>query len=313
MSMDIRQLARIDLNLLIALQVLLEERNVSRAAQRLFITQPAMSKTLGRLRDVFADPLFIRASHGVTPTPKALAMAQPLREVLESVGKLVLHAEFDPASYRGEFVIASTETLGVVILAPLMQELAVEAPGVSLRTVNLYDHQLEQLADGGIDFSIHLSHMRYADEYDVQTLAGSKPVAVVRNDHPLIEQTIDWPALVAYPFIDFHVPDTDQTAIMQRDKLLVAGFVEPTYAFSTAHLLTALAVVRRTDYVLLLPSFVVHNPLVRTSLTVLPLPTDMEFEYMLVSHRRIATSAPHQWLRKKLVGVVSRFEPKGGV
>ncbi len=73
--MDIRQIARIDLNLLIALQVLLEERNVSRAAERLYITQPAMSKTLGRLREVFDDPLFIRSSHGVRPTPKTLTAA----------------------------------------------------------------------------------------------------------------------------------------------------------------------------------------------------------------------------------------------
>ena len=69
--METRELSRIDLNLLISLQVLLEEQNVSRAAERLFITQPAMSKTLARLREVFDDALFTRSSHGMRPTPRA--------------------------------------------------------------------------------------------------------------------------------------------------------------------------------------------------------------------------------------------------
>lgn len=76
--MDTRTLARIDLNLLVALQVLLEERNVSKAAERLFITQSAMSKTLGRLRELFDDPLFTRSSHGMVPTPRALDIQKKL-------------------------------------------------------------------------------------------------------------------------------------------------------------------------------------------------------------------------------------------
>ena len=78
--MDTRELAKIDLNLLISLQVLLEEHNVSRAAERLYITQPAMSKTLSRLRTVFNDPLFTRCSHGMQPTPRAMEIALGLPE-----------------------------------------------------------------------------------------------------------------------------------------------------------------------------------------------------------------------------------------
>ena len=83
--MNINQLARVDLNLLVALQVLLEERSVSRAAQRLNVTQPAMSKTLGRLRETFEDPLFARSKRGIQPTPRAEALGAELQNILSDI------------------------------------------------------------------------------------------------------------------------------------------------------------------------------------------------------------------------------------
>lgn len=314
--MDIRQIARIDLNLLIALQVLLEERNVSRAAERLHITQPAMSKTLGRLRGVFDDPMFIRSSHGMKPTPKALELEQPLREVLESVGRLVAPSVFDPASYKGEFVIAATETLGVVLLGPLMELLADEAPGIRIRTVTRVERQLEQMAEGNIDFSIQLRYASYGDDFDIVTLIRSRPVALVRRNHPLVGETIEWDKLVSYPFIDFYIPDLDEVAVLQRSTMPVEGFKLPEFTFDTSHMMTALEVVRRTNCVLFVPSFVTINPMVRASIAILPLAAEVieqgyMLEYLLVSHRRVGRSAPHQWLRDKIVTIMETLEPRG--
>lgn len=112
--MDTRQLARMDLNLLVAFQVLLEERHVSRAADRLFITQSAMSKTLGRLRDLFGDPLFTRSSHGMVPTPKAIELQAQIQGVLSQVQSITTGQEFDPKTYEGEISIAVSEYVGVV-------------------------------------------------------------------------------------------------------------------------------------------------------------------------------------------------------
>ena len=80
--MDAKFLSRIDLNLLVALQILLEEQSVTKAADRLFITQPAMSKTLQRLRELFDDPLFIRSGRGLVPTPRAVELEKQLPVVL---------------------------------------------------------------------------------------------------------------------------------------------------------------------------------------------------------------------------------------
>src|SRR5210317_927284 len=99
--MDIHRLARTDLNLLVALEALLEERNVSRAAERLYITQSAMSKTLGRLRELFDDPLFIRKAGEMVPTPRALQLAEHLPALLLAVQAMIRPVEFNPLTYDG--------------------------------------------------------------------------------------------------------------------------------------------------------------------------------------------------------------------
>ena len=126
--MDIRELGRLDMNLLVALEALLEERNVSKAAERLFITQSAMSKTLGRLRDLFDDPLFIRKSTGMVPTPRAQQLADHLPQVLQAVQAMIQPAEFDPLSYDGEFELMVQGHMGVWILPLLPTNDRVRAP-----------------------------------------------------------------------------------------------------------------------------------------------------------------------------------------
>src|SRR5512139_1608124 len=107
--MNTREFHKIDLNLLIALQVLLEERNVSRAAERLFITQPAMSRTLSRLRTLFADELFTRSSHGMQPTPRAMELANGLDSIVGDIVQLLARNKFDPGAVTGEISLALSE------------------------------------------------------------------------------------------------------------------------------------------------------------------------------------------------------------
>ncbi|MCZ6830223.1 MAG: LysR family transcriptional regulator, partial [Gammaproteobacteria bacterium] len=110
-----RQLIRMDLNLLVVLQVLLEERNVTRAAERLSVSQPALSKTLQKLRESFDDELFTRTAHGLIPTPKAEALGAGLPTALLSLDKLLEDEEFDPATYEGAFRIAISPLFAEVL------------------------------------------------------------------------------------------------------------------------------------------------------------------------------------------------------
>jgi DNA-binding transcriptional LysR family regulator len=124
-----RNIRQADLNLLIALNVLLEERNVTRAADRLGLTQSAASRMLGRLRGTFDDALFVRTSRGLTPTKRALELAGPLREHVAGLEKLLLEQrDFDPTTARRRFRIAAIDYVQATLVAPLLKKLESSAP-----------------------------------------------------------------------------------------------------------------------------------------------------------------------------------------
>lgn len=126
-------LAAIDLNLLVAFEALLEERNVTRAGQRIGLAQPSMSSALTRLRALFGDELFIRTAAGMQPTAKALALARPIGEALSQIREtLAPDTAFDPATARRRLIIAVTDYGDLVVVPVLVALLRREAPGIDL-------------------------------------------------------------------------------------------------------------------------------------------------------------------------------------
>ena len=122
---------RLDLNLLVTLEALLVERNVTRAAARLHLSQPAVSAQLNRLRDVFDDPLLIPVQRGMTPTAKAIELLDPLRQALDQVRATVAtHRNFNPAKARLTVAIACTDYMQAAVVKPLVLEFRTMAPGV---------------------------------------------------------------------------------------------------------------------------------------------------------------------------------------
>jgi len=144
--MDIR---RIDLNLLRALDALLAERSVTRAAVRLHLSQPAMSAVLARLRKALGDPLFVRSSHGLVPTARAVALEAPLRAVLHEIAQLVApETVFDPRVAEREFALAMTDYMHGLITPQLVELLAKEAPRLRL-AVRLPSPPIAQQIEAG--------------------------------------------------------------------------------------------------------------------------------------------------------------------
>jgi LysR family transcriptional regulator, nod-box dependent transcriptional activator len=176
---------RVDLNLLVALDVLLEERNATRAADRLGLTQPAVSRILGRLRATFGDPLFARTSRGLTPTPRALALSGPLRDALARIDRVLLEQpDFDPASARRRYRISTVDYALATLLAPLAARLAGEAPRVELELRQPSAESERDLESGRLDLLVMprqpsgpgiVWSQLYRDEY----------CCVVWRDHPL--------------------------------------------------------------------------------------------------------------------------------
>jgi LysR family transcriptional activator of mexEF-oprN operon len=145
---DHANLSRLDLNLLVAFDALLAEGSVTRAAERVGIGQPSMSHALGRLRKLLKDELFVRAPDGVRPTPRALALADPVRVALAAIQEALLQEErgFDPAAAERSFALGMPDSVEITLLPRLMAHLAAEAPGVRVlvRSTDRLD-ALEQL------------------------------------------------------------------------------------------------------------------------------------------------------------------------
>ncbi|KPC54643.1 LysR family transcriptional regulator [Amantichitinum ursilacus] len=141
---------KLDLNLLLVLHVLLQERNVTRAAARLFIGQPALSGALRRLRQVFGDDLFVRTSHGMVPTPRALDLGQQIEPLLFTVQQaLQQQPGFAPASAQRVFRIGLSDALEVALLPGIMQRINAQAPGVQIIAINADGQNAVQLLDAG--------------------------------------------------------------------------------------------------------------------------------------------------------------------
>ncbi len=316
--METRDLARIDLNLLIALQALLEERNVSRAAERLFITQPAMSKTLSRLRDVFDDPLFTRSSHGMRPTPRALELAEDLEPVLRGIQSLLAGHDFDPGAYRGEITVAISEFIGVWLLPPLIQRLAFLAPHLTLKTITRVEHQLQQLSMGELDVVVHIKHAHYGDEFICHPIGGAKPVILARDRHPLTGTTPSWDDILQFPIMRLYMADMDELEFLQNSQSITRRLEQVTQVvggFETSHLMTAIEVMRSTDYLMPAPPFLLSNPTLGYKIQALPLPKDIDYsiDYMLVRHQRTENSPIHNWLWQQIVEVCVELTEKQGL
>ena len=300
--MDTRELAKIDLNLLISLQVLLEEGSVSRAAERLYITQPAMSKTLSRLRQLFDDPLFTRTSHGMQATPRAQELAADLAGILTDISQLVSGSAFDPRTFTGEITLALSEYIGVALVPPLTQKLQLQAPLLQLRVITRVENQLDELALGNLDFAIHLQQTHYTKDFRVHQLGGSPAAILTRENHPLTHGKIDWHRLSQFPLIRLYVSDREQLEIQSRSAAVAPMLDHAQGSLEISHLLTALEVLRHTDYFMPAPAYILQNEDATQGITALPVPRaeDYSLNYALVAHQRTARSALHNWLWQQI-------------
>lgn len=144
-----------DLNLLVALDALLAERNVTRAAGRIGLSQPGMSSALGRLRKLFADPLLVREGTALVPTARAQSLVQPVREALNLIEHAIKdRAGFDPATDECTVRVSCSDYSVLILIAPLIRRLAAEAPGVTIQVQPRSPDPVQTLRDGEADLVI---------------------------------------------------------------------------------------------------------------------------------------------------------------
>src|ERR1700677_1506165 len=181
-----RNLRSVDLNLLVVFDTLMAERNVTRAATRNGLSQPAVSKALSRLRFLFDDPLFVRRDRAMEPTARALDLAGPIHDALSDISRtLSLPGAFDPATVTATVKIASIDLYHNCLLPSLIRRLRRDAPGVDLQVrANDCSRLTEQLASGEIDLAFAPLGSR-AGEIIAEPLWNDRLVTLVGKDNPL--------------------------------------------------------------------------------------------------------------------------------
>ena len=174
-----------DLNLLHVFQAMMAERHVTRAGQRIGLSQPAVSATLNRLRAIFRDDLFVRSGREMLPTPRALALAEPVGDALRRVeAALADDTQFDAATARRDFTVRGVDYVTYLLIAPLMATLTQTAPGIVVRCVDAQTGSVPQLLeDGRIDFAVEVMHP-LDDPVRSQLLLQERYVVIVAADHP---------------------------------------------------------------------------------------------------------------------------------
>lgn len=311
--MDIRELGRLDLNLLVALEALLEERSVSKAAERLFVTQSAMSKTLSRLRDLFDDELFIRKASGMVPTPRAEQLGENLPQVLRAVQLMIQPEEFDPATYTGEINLVVQGHMGVWFLPTLLARLAQLAPGMRIKAQTRSDNPFEQLASGELDFILQIERHEYPVDLDLTTLAFASPSVLARRGHPLegreltMEDVVSYPQvlLVATDIAEMRFHEGDDTAVLEYER-------QVTPQYQTDDLQTAVEIVRQTDCLFPAPPMFIEQFNLHKHIVALPLPMleKVSIKYVAVRHKRVLKSLPHEFFYQLILSVTEEFRAR---
>ncbi len=298
--MDLRSL---DLNLLIALDALLTERNVTRAAARLHLSQSAMSAALARLREAFGDPLLLRTARGMLPTMRGTQLAAPVKQVLMEIERLVrANADFDARTARETFRIAASDYVEFAILPQLVDHLEVHAPHCRL-AVRAMDFTTigQQLEAGDVDFAV-LALQNAPVEMRSRPLYTERFVCVLRRDHPAAAQRGpgDQLPLDAFCALD-HVLVSPRGAAFtaQTDEGLAAIGRRRNVRLSVPHFLLVPEILTRSDMIAVLPERLARGYQAR--LAVLELPIEMApFTIAAVWHERSHRGPAQAWLREAL-------------
>jgi DNA-binding transcriptional LysR family regulator len=313
---DIRELGRLDLNLLVALEALIEEGSVSKAAERLFITQSAMSKTLGRLRELFDDPLFVRSGAGMVPTPRAEQLRRQLPAVLLAVQDMLAPADFDPLSYSGQFSLLIHGHMGLWLMPLLIERLGKVAPHIRLSALTRVDKPFDALDSGKLDFIFQAELHAYPSNLRLTTLGYAPPLLLARRGHPLEGRQLTWEDVLAYPHVQLVIDElADIHFLTGKKSSFLRQMATAVPELRTDQLLTAIQVVRKTDYVFPAPPLFLEQADISGELIALPLPEgeQVNLKYVMVNHERVNTSAAHDFLYREILQVIDSFRGKYGL
>ncbi len=296
--LELEDIYRRDLNLFIALRVLIEEGSVSRAAQRLSLSQSAMSRVLGRLRIMLEDPLFTRHGQQLIATEKALAIDKNLSEPLDALRHILSPQEFEPQYCEQTFHIAMTDYAMQTVLPFILKRLYQAAPELSLNLIPLQHTRLfEQLTYESVDLAICRPTQSIQGLSNVR-LGKVGVLCLVTKNHPLADKVIELSDYLTMPNALIAISDGVKALI---DQSLQSHPARKT-VLRAYHLEAALAIADMMPLIMTVPADLAYMMAKRYQLKVKPLPFEFApFDYSMIWHPRCEYSKAHEWLRSLVI------------
>ncbi|WP_367066985.1 LysR family transcriptional regulator [Oryzisolibacter sp. LB2S] len=309
----------LDLNLLRVFDEVMAERNLTRAAEKLAITQPAVSNALRRLRESVGDELLVRAGHGVEPTPRALALWPSVRQALAQLQESLAPGDFDAAAAHTDFVLAMSDATAATLMPRLIELVEREAPGISLRVVPLTTRDPRPLLDDeSVDLAVGYFPAALADltaraqtdtvvTHDSTRLYTTEYVCVMRAGHPLAQGPLtldDYCAarhlLVSFSGKPYGFIDGALTALGRERRIVL----------TVNQFFTAGRVVATSDLLTILPRHFVGLANVDDHLVWRPLPLQLPAVHVdALWHGRRSHDPAHRWLRATIARAVGIAAP----
>ena len=296
-------LRRLDLNLLVTLDVLLAEHNVTRAARRLNFSQPSVSVHLAKLRDIFKDPLLLPGPRGMRPTARAEALREPLREALAAVERAVSPtAPFDPAAADRIWRVAASDYSESTVIHPALAGLRAAAPGTRLAVLESVPTRIARQAERGeIDLAFHTTEGA-PPNLRRRALFTERYVLAGRAGHPRLKRR---PTLAQFCALDHVIVSPDGGGFDgATDIALRAIGATRRVVLSVPHFLFLVSVIASSDLVAMVPSRLVNGS---AALRVVEAPLDVPgYEMSMLWHERSHRDPAHRWLRDFIAGAVTR-------
>mgnify|MGYP000128967826 CR=1 FL=1 len=291
---------RHNLNLLVVLDALLNERSITRAAARLHLSQPATSAAVGKLRDWLGDPLLVRGTNGYTLTARGEDLIGPVRLILENIERTIqIPCEFNPADAVRTFRIAANDAFELVVLPGLIERLHQLAPHVRLMIVSTEGTlPVNALASGEVDFAWGNFDALPAGFY-TQVMFEDSLACLVRNGHPLIKNRLTLAQYGAASHIVVALKGNILSELVQR-RLVEVG-VSLNVGLQVPHMLAAPFLAAKSDYLVTLPRRVARSYAELLDLKLFKLPFAFpSYEVSLVWHERALRDPASLWLRNLL-------------
>lgn len=298
-----------DLNLLVTLAALLETHNVSRAAESLGLSQPAVSHALNRLRDTFGDALLVRSGRMMVPTPRAEELLPQVRAVIAEIEQLLVPVEdFVPQETRRTFVIATNGFAAQILIPEIVQAMRDQAPHADLRFIQTGHQDLrELLTDGQVDMCLISGLMDHLPEsLMMRSLFHDPFTCSVREGHPYadgmtLEQFAETEHILVSPRGDFH--GAVDAALAQRG-------MRRRIALVLSDFMTVPQLLAESDYVITTPVSIARLFGREHALATFSPPEDVEFEpgaLIALWHERVQKDPVNRWFRRMVIDVGERL------